>query len=179
MTAANRFPLPNMVLAIMLSLLVLLSGPTPEAFALGPHPAGLGGRVGRGLVSLATITAALEPDGAVAVEVVEHLKVRVPATARRAWLEAEAGSWEPWLRRQPGFLKRELLWDVAREEGILLIHWASREQWKAIPEQEVQQVQERFEQLARVALERKDEANPFPLVYEGELEPQGPQAGPA
>ena len=110
------------------------------------------------------------PDGSVEVAVVEHLKVKVPAEARQAWLEAERGSWEPWLQRQPGYLGRQLLWDPSREEGTLLIRWASRQQWKAIPLAEVEAVQERFEQLARQATGRR-QGNPFPLVFEGELQP--------
>ena len=116
------------------------------------------------------IAATDQPGGQLEVVVVEHLRIKVPANGRQAWLEAEQGSWEPWLQKQDGFLGRELLWDSAREEGTLLIRWASREQWKAIPEAEVEAVQERFEQLARAATGQR-QGNPFPLVFEGELIP--------
>ena len=111
-----------------------------------------------------------QPGGSFEVAVVEHLRVKVPAEARQAWLEAERGSWEPWLAEQEGYLGRDLLWDAEREEGTLLIRWASREQWKAIPPAEVEAVQERFEQLARQATGTR-QGNPFPLVFEGELQP--------
>ena len=111
-----------------------------------------------------------QPGSTFEVAVVEHLRVRVPAEARRAWLEAERGSWEPWLAKQEGYLGRDLLWDAEREEGTLLIRWASREQWKQISAAEVEAVQERFEQLARTATGAA-EGNPFPLVFEGELVP--------
>jgi uncharacterized protein (TIGR03792 family) len=144
-------------------------------------------------------------DGQVQVEVIEHLRVLVPAAARQAWLEAEQASWEPWLQRQPGYLGRELHWDGARQEGQLLIRWASREQWYAIPRDDIEQVQAHFEQLAHDALERLGvlpqplpsppssltpssqiqsgppvtaaaPANPFPLVYSGELSPDATSA---
>ncbi len=115
--------------------------------------------------------AADTPGGDYGVVVVEHLRVTVPADAVEAWLAAEQGSWEPWLAQQPGFLDRQLLWDPEREEGTLLIHWRSRAQWKAIPDTEIEQVQERFERLAREATGRR-QGNPFPLVFEGELLPQ-------
>ena len=118
------------------------------------------------------IAAFQDPDGASDVAVVEHLRVKVPAEARQAWLEAERGSWEPWLARQEGYLGRDLLWDAEREEGTLLIRWASREQWKQISAAEVEAVQQRFEELARTATGRA-EGNPFPLVFEGELVPAG------
>ena len=111
-----------------------------------------------------------QPGGSFEVAVVEHLRVKVPAEARQAWLEAERGSWDPWLTEQEGYLGRDLLWDAEREEGTLLIRWASREQWKAIPLAEVEAVQERFEQLARQATGTR-QGNPFPLVFEGELQP--------
>ena len=111
-----------------------------------------------------------QPGGSFEVAVVEHLRVKVPAEARQAWLEAEQGSWEPWLAQQDGYLGRDLLWDPEREEGTLLIRWASRQQWKAIPLEEVEAVQERFEQLARQATGTR-QGNPFPLVFEGELQP--------
>ena len=111
-----------------------------------------------------------KPGGQLEVVVVEHLRIKVPADGRAAWLQAEQGSWEPWLEKQDGYLGRDLLWDSEREEGTLLIRWASREQWKAISEAEVEAVQERFEQLAREAT-GQGQGNPFPLVFEGELIP--------
>ena len=116
------------------------------------------------------IAATDQPGGQLEVVVVEHLRIKVPADGRQAWLEAEQGSWEPWLQKQDGFLGRELLWDSAREEGTLLIRWASRDQWKAIPEADVEAVQTRFEELAREATGQR-QGNPFPLVFEGELIP--------
>jgi uncharacterized protein (TIGR03792 family) len=122
-----------------------------------------------------SLTAFGDPDGSLEVAVVEHLRVRVHADARAAWLQAETHTWEPWLLRQSGFLGRELYWDAEREEGILLIRWASREQWKAIPPEEVDVVQRQFEAMAHYLLAAADnpaDANPFPLVHAGELEPR-------
>jgi uncharacterized protein (TIGR03792 family) len=109
------------------------------------------------------------PGSGAAVEIVEHLRVKVPAGAQEAWLAAEQRTWEPWLEAQPGFLGRDLLWDSAREEGILLIHWASREQWQSIPTEEVERVQARFEACARQVLHGwGGDANPFPMLFAGE-----------
>ncbi len=113
-----------------------------------------------------------DPGGGYELAVIEHLRLSVPAQGRQAWLEAERGSWEPWLAKQNGFLGRDLLWDPATEEGTLLIRWSSREDWKAIPTVEIEQVQTRFEQLARQAMAiTQERENPFPLVFEGELLP--------
>ena len=111
-----------------------------------------------------------DPEGGYDVAVIEHLRLSVPEQGREAWLEAERGSWEPWLAQQIGFLGRDLLWDPETEEGTLLIRWSSRQAWKAIPSEQVAEVQDRFEQLAREAMALPQEMdNPFPLVFEGEL----------
>lgn len=105
--------------------------------------------------------------------VIEQLRLQVPAAHRTLWLQAEARTWQPWLEQQAGFENRSLYWDPAREEGVLLIRWSSRSQWKAIPEEEVNRVQGLFEAEVNQALKRPANSSPlFPLLAEGELEQQ-------
>ena len=102
--------------------------------------------------------------------VIEQLRLQVPAAHRELWLQAEARTWQPWLEQQDGFEQRSLYWDSIREEGLLLIQWASRAQWKAIPEAEVLRVQALFEAEVNQTLQRSKDAAPlFPLLAEGEL----------
>ena len=119
----------------------------------------------------AQVQAWADPQAGDTVAVVEHLRLKVPQESRDHWMVAERGSWEPWLKQQPGFLGRDLFWDPATEEGTLLIRWNSREAWKSISMAEVETVQERFETLAREQT-GQSQGNPFPLVFEGELLPQ-------
>ena len=81
-----------------------------------------------GGLSKAEVRAENAPRLGEAVAVVEHLRLQVPQESREHWMVAERGSWEPWLKQQPGFLGRELFWDPATEEGTLLIRWSSREE---------------------------------------------------
>ena len=104
-------------------------------------------------------------------KVIEHLRIEVPTKYREAWLAAEQKSWGPWLATKKGFIARQLLWDPKKEEATLLITWSSREKWKNIPQAEIDDVQENFEQFAREFI-GSGEGNPFPLVFEGELLPQ-------
>jgi len=105
--------------------------------------------------------------------VIEQLRLQVPAAHRELWLQAEARTWQPWLEQQDGFEQRSLYWDPMREEGLLLIAWSSRTQWKAIPEAEVLRVQALFEAEVNQALQRPASADPlFPLLAEGELQQQ-------
>ncbi len=103
--------------------------------------------------------------------VIEHLRLNVPRKMKTAWLLAEKSSWEPWLKQKKGFLGRQLFWDPGSEEATLLISWASKKDWKKIPQSEINSVQEDFEKIAREEL-GESSVNPFPLVFEGELLPQ-------
>ncbi|MEB3361297.1 MAG: TIGR03792 family protein [Synechococcaceae cyanobacterium] len=135
---------------------------------------------------VATAEAAMPADGAI-----EVLRLRVPASQRRVWLEAERAVWEPWLLRQEGFLGRELFWDPALEQGVLVIRWASRRRWHAIPTDEVSRVHQAFQQHARARLrhaghpvedpvEGQDSAtcpsapDCFPLLHSSEAETAPP-----
>ena len=103
--------------------------------------------------------------------IVEHLKLDVPKKFKNAWLKAEEGSWEPWLLKQDGFLGRQLFWDPKVEEATLLIGWESRAVWKNISQTEINQVQKDFEKIARKETGEMS-GNPFPLLFEGELNPE-------
>jgi len=103
--------------------------------------------------------------------IVEHLKLEVPKKFKNAWLKAEEGSWEPWLLKQDGFLGRQLFWDPKVEEATLLIGWESRAVWKNISQSEINLVQQNFEKIARKET-GETSGNPFPLIFEGELNPE-------
>ena len=106
-------------------------------------------------------------------KVIELLRLSVPAGQRNIWMDGERSIWQPWLEEQDGFLGREIFWDAGRGEGLVLVRWASREQWKAITDEEVQRVQGRFDSRVNKALGRRsDDASPFPLVEATELQPQ-------
>ena len=105
--------------------------------------------------------------------VIEQLRLKVPESQVQTWLDAEQQTWQPWLEQQKGFLGRDLYWDPVGEQGVLLIRWASRDQWKAIPAESVERVQADFEAFTNTALGRPPTATAvFPLVEERELQQQ-------
>jgi len=103
--------------------------------------------------------------------VIEELRLKVPAVAKAAWLNAEKEIWDPWLYSQDGFLGRQLFWDKEKEEALILVNWESKKLWKSIPMSEVNVVQQNFEDNVKAALNVGE--NPFKLIYEGELDKQG------
>ena len=113
-------------------------------------------------------TRALAMDNFQSEIVIEELRLKVPANAKAAWLNAEKEIWEPWLSNQDGFLGRQLFWDQEKEEALILVNWKSKKLWKSIPMSEVDIVQARFEENVKTALNVSK--NPFELIYEGELD---------
>jgi len=103
--------------------------------------------------------------------VIEQLRLKVPADAKAAWLNAEKEIWDPWLSSQVGFLGRQLFWDKEKEEGLILVNWKNKKLWKSISMKEVEEMQEKFEENVKTYLNIK--INPFELIYEGELIKEG------
>ena len=103
--------------------------------------------------------------------VIEELGLKVPADVKAAWLNAEDEIWEPWLSSQDGFLGRQLFWDKEKEEALILVNWENKKLWKSISMNEVNEVQEKFEENVKTSLNTN--VNPFELIYEGELVKQG------
>ena len=73
--------------------------------------------------------------------------------------------------KQDGFLGRLIFWDHKNEEATLLIGWESRAVWQNIPQTEINIVQKDFERIARKET-GETSGNPFPLIFEGELNPE-------
>ena len=103
--------------------------------------------------------------------VTEELRLKIPSEFKKIWLQAEKEVWEPWLSIQDGFLGRQIFWDKEKEEALILVNWKNKKLWKSISMNEVNEVQQKFEENVKTSLNVK--VNPFELIYEGELVKQG------
>ena len=103
--------------------------------------------------------------------VTEELRLKVPSEFKEVWLKTEKSIWEPWLSSKDGFLGRQIFWDKENEEALILVNWKNKKLWKNISMNEVNEVQEKFEDNVKSALNLRE--NPFKLIYEGELVKQG------
>ncbi len=99
--------------------------------------------------------------------VTEELRLKIPSEFKKIWLQAEKEVWEPWLSIQDGFLGRQIFWDKEKEEALILVNWKNKKLWKSISMNEVNKVQQKFEENVKTSLNVK--VNPFKLIYEGEL----------
>ncbi len=76
---------------------------------------------------------------------VEWLKFRVPPQEQAFFLQKDDEIWTPVLASSPGFVGKEA-WQhpYHADEVILVIRWTSRDDWKAIPEDLLDQTTQRF-----------------------------------
>lgn len=78
---------------------------------------------------------------------IEWLKFEVVPESREQFVQKDEEIWTATLSSYSGFLSKEV-WispeDLA--EVILVVHWASFEQWQAIPAQVLEQTEVRFRQ---------------------------------
>ena len=113
------------------------------------------------------ILKALPMDTSYSEHVTEELRLKIPSEFKKIWLQAEKEVWEPWLSIQDGFLGRQIFWDKEKEEALILVNWENKKLWKSISMNEVNEIQEEFEEKVKTSLNIN--VNPFELIYEGEL----------
>lgn len=79
--------------------------------------------------------------------VLEWLKVKVPAHLREQYVQKDAEIWTTALQQYPGFMGKEV-WISPDDptEVSMVIRWASREQWKSIPVEELDAIAQKFDQ---------------------------------
>lgn len=79
--------------------------------------------------------------------VIEWLTIRVSADQRERYIRIDDDIWTPALKQYPGFISKET-WISSDDAELIIfvIRWASREQWKAIPEAELDEITARFDQ---------------------------------
>ncbi|ESA38404.1 cyanobacterial tigr03792 family [Leptolyngbya sp. Heron Island J] len=78
--------------------------------------------------------------------VIEWLKFRVEPAQRDRYLAVDDEIWTSALESYPGFLDKTTWLDPNHDdEVIFVIAWATREQWKAIPEADLEQINQRFD----------------------------------
>ena len=78
--------------------------------------------------------------------VIEWLKFKVDPAQRDRYLTVDDEIWTPALASYPGFLDKNTWLEPGHDdEVIFVISWATREQWKAIPEADLEAINQRFD----------------------------------
>lgn len=93
--------------------------------------------------------------------VIEWLKFRVAAEERERFIQIDEEIWTPALAQYPGFLGKEVWISVNPEEVAFIVRWRTREEWKAIPVEFLQEIDRKF----AIAF-----GQPYDLFEEGEYQ---------
>lgn len=76
---------------------------------------------------------------------IEWLKFRVVPELRERFVQKDDEIWTRFLSQYPGFLGKEIwISPENTDEVICVIRWASFEQWQAIPSEDLQAIDQRF-----------------------------------
>lgn len=94
--------------------------------------------------------------------VIEWLKVKVPIALRETYIEKDAEIWTAALAKYPGYAGKEIWFNPKDEtELIMVIYWQSKEAWKSIPADVLQEIDHKFIEAM---------GQPFPFLEEAEYQ---------
>lgn len=83
--------------------------------------------------------------------VIEWLTFRVPAEQREAFVQVDGEIWTSALQQYPGFIAKETWIDPQDDTTVILvIRWRTREEWKAIPAEDLAAVGAQFDAALNV-----------------------------
>jgi uncharacterized protein (TIGR03792 family) len=81
--------------------------------------------------------------------VIEWLTFAVDPDNRETFIRLDKETWTVALSQYPGFISKEVwISPDLLDQVIIVIRWQTRQQWKAIPQDVLDAVQEQFEQAA-------------------------------
>ena len=79
--------------------------------------------------------------------VIEFLKFKVTPELREKFIQKDAEIWTTALSGYPGFLSKEVWIDPnAPADVVIVTRWATREQWKSIPNEQLEKIEAQFAQ---------------------------------
>lgn len=77
--------------------------------------------------------------------VIEFLKIEVTPEHRQKYLQLDKEIWTKALAKCPGFLGKEVWLNPDKPtEAILIVRWASREEWKSISAELLNEIERQF-----------------------------------
>ncbi len=79
--------------------------------------------------------------------VIEWLKVQVDPPLREKYIQKDDEVWTKQLSQYPGYLSKEVWIDpIHTDIVVLVIRWATRDAWKAVPAEALESTEKRFTQ---------------------------------
>lgn len=79
--------------------------------------------------------------------IIEWLKVQVIPELREKYIQKDEEIWTEALSKVPGYLGKQVWIDPKNlDKVVLVIQWADREAWKAIPVEDLEMIEKKFAQ---------------------------------
>lgn len=79
--------------------------------------------------------------------IIEWLKFSVSPELREQFIQQDAEIWTAAISNYPGFLSKEVwIHPENLSEVVLVVRWASREQWKSLPAEQLERLDQQFKQ---------------------------------
>ncbi|HAN74178.1 MAG TPA: TIGR03792 family protein [Planktothrix sp. UBA8407] len=76
--------------------------------------------------------------------VIEWLKFKVLPEQWQTFIQKDEEIWTAGLQKIPGFVGKEVWVDPEHHEIVMVIRWESQEQWQAIPDKIIQELDEKM-----------------------------------
>ncbi|CAN1209434.1 TIGR03792 family protein [Tumidithrix helvetica PCC 7403] len=84
---------------------------------------------------------------------IEWLKFHVPESLREAFIRKDDEVWTQEMQKFSGFLGKEVWIDPITSDVVLVIRWASRQAWEAVPKAKVDYLEKQMGELTMPLLE--------------------------
>lgn len=93
------------------------------------------------------ISVSAQPTKSTGEPAVEWLKFQVPAQQQALFIKQDVAIWTPVLASYPGFQSKEIWTNPnSPNELVIITHWASFDQWQAIPKEVLDRTTQSFHQ---------------------------------
>ncbi len=77
--------------------------------------------------------------------IIEWLRFRMRPEQREAFIQRDHEVWNAGLQRFPGFLGKEVWLDPTTDTDVVsIVRWQTRENWKSIPQSELDELDRRM-----------------------------------
>ena len=88
--------------------------------------------------------------------IIEWLRFKVPAEKWEAFILRDEEVWTGGIKKVPGFLGKEIGVDSVENEGVMLIRWETREQWKSVLQSTIYELERQMGDLQIAIAESRE-----------------------
>jgi uncharacterized protein (TIGR03792 family) len=88
--------------------------------------------------------------------IIEWLRFKVPPEKWEAFILQDEEVWTAGIKKNPGFLGKEIGVDWVENEVVMLIRWETREQWKSVLQSTIDELDRQMGDLQIAIVESRE-----------------------